>query len=365
LTKIGSGTLALTNVNTYSGNTFINAGTLALSGSSSISNSPLISVTNGAVFNVAGLTATFTLLSSQTLSNSAATTGTLNGSLTAAASSVVSVSYASGTPAFTVTNGTLTLNPSTVFNLNNTGAQLAGGNSYLVISNATTGSGGTVAFAASAPTVTVGGNGAAGAVSLATNNGALYLNVAGGVHTNAYLTGITLTPALSFTPGFNSNTLSGYVATEAYGTSFTVTVTNADVTATNYLTYNGTGINFLTNALAGSALSLNVNPAVTNVVQVTVTAQDGMTTRTYVVNVVELPDQTVKPVLTNSFNNGTLTLNWPLKNLGYRLLVQANNLANGISTNAGDWSPVLNSAATNTATINTTNVDDYYRLVYP
>jgi len=322
-------------------------------------------VTNGAVFNVAGLTATFTLLSSQTLSNSAATTGTLNGNLTAAASSVVSVSYASGTPAFTVTNGTLTLNPSTVFNLNNTGAQLAGGNSYLVISNATTGSGGTVAFAASAPTVTVGGNGAAGAVSLATNNGALYLNVAGGVHTNAYLTGITLTPALSFTPGFNSNTLSGYVATEAYGTSFTVTVTNADVTATNYLTYNGTGINFLTNALAGSALSLNVNPAVTNVVQVTVTAQDGMTTRTYVVNVVELPDQTVKPVLTNSFNNGTLTLNWPLKNLGYRLLVQANNLANGISTNAGDWSPVLNSAATNTATINTTNVDDYYRLVYP
>jgi hypothetical protein len=99
---------------------------------------------------------------------------------------------------------------------------------------------------------------------------------------------------------------------------------------------------------------------VTNVVQVTVTAQDGMTTRTYVVNVVELPDQTVKPVLTNSFNNGTLTLNWPLKNLGYRLLVQTNNLANGISTNASDWYPVLNSAATNTATINTTNVDDYY-----
>jgi len=365
LVKNSTSTQTLAGTNTYTGSTTINGGTLALSGSGSISNSPLISVTNGAVFNVAGLTSTFTLLSSQTLSNSAATTGTLNGSLNTASNSIVSVSYASGTPAFTVTNGTLTLASNTTFTINNTGAQLAAGSSSKIISKATAGNAGTVAFASTAPTVTVGGNGAAGAASLVIIGGELYVNVAGGVHTNAYLTGITLTPVLSFTPSFNSNTLSGYVGTEAYGTSFTVTVTNADVTASNYLTYHGNGVGPLTNLLASGPLSLNVNPAVTNVVQVTVTAQDGVTTRTYVVNVVELPDQTVKPVLTNSFNNGTLTLNWPLANLGYRLLVQTNNLANGISTNAGDWYPMLNSAATNRATITTTNVDDYYRLVYP
>ena len=182
--------------------------------------------------------------------------------------------------------------------------------------------------------------------------------------TNTYLTGITLTPALNFTPAFASNTLS-YVASEAYSTNFTVTVTNADVTASNYLTYHGLGVGPLTNAQASGLLSPNANPAVTNVVQVKVTAQDGLTTMTYVVNVVELPNQLVKPVLTNSFNNGTLTLNWPLANLGYRLLVQTNSLANGISTNASDWGPVPNSAATNTASITTTNTDDYYRLVYP
>ena len=359
LTVMGSGTLALTNVNTYSGNTFINGGTLALSGSGSLANSPLISVSNGAVFNVAGLAATFTLPSGQTLSNSAATTGTLNGSLTAVASSIVSVSYASGTPAFTITNGTLMLSGTTTFHVNNIGPALAAG-SYCLITNLTGGS-----VAGTVPSVTVGGGSTAGTNSLAISNSALYLLVASPVHTNAYLTGITLTPALSFTPAFATNTLSGYTVKEAYSTNFTVTVTNADVTASNYLTYHSTGVGPLTNALASGLLSLNVNPAVTNVVQVQVTAQDGVTTKTYVVNVVELPNQLVKPVMTNSFNDGRLTLNWALANLGYRLLVQTINLTNGISTNALDWGPVPNSAATNTATITTTNANDYYRLVYP
>ena len=52
LTKKGSGSLTLSAVNAYTGNTTINAGTLALSGTGSIGNSAVISVTNGATFNV-------------------------------------------------------------------------------------------------------------------------------------------------------------------------------------------------------------------------------------------------------------------------------------------------------------------------
>ena len=62
-----------------------------------------------------------------------------------------------------------------------------------------------------------------------------------------------------------------------------------------------------------------------------------------------------------------LTLNWPLDHLGYRLLVQTNNLNNGVSVNTNDWATVAGSTATNTAaiTILKTNLNEYYRLVYP
>lgn len=73
LTKIGAGTLTLSNLNTYSGNTTISNGTLALSGSGSISSSPNIIVSGGTALDVSGETSTFTLGSSQTLVGFAAT----------------------------------------------------------------------------------------------------------------------------------------------------------------------------------------------------------------------------------------------------------------------------------------------------
>lgn len=62
-----------------------------------------------------------------------------------------------------------------------------------------------------------------------------------------------------------------------------------------------------------------------------------------------------------------MTLNWPANHLGYRLLVQTNNLNLGLSTNPNDWATVAGSTATNTMSISivTTNLDEYYRLVYP
>jgi len=208
---------------------------------------------------------------------------------------------------------------------------------------------------------------------VATNNGSIYTIVNGfqlqlvlpqTVSTNANLTSLVLNPTLSFTPAFSSNGLS-YMATAAYGSSPTVTVVNANANATNQLIYNG-ATNMLASGEASAALTLNPNPAVTNVVLLQVTAQDGVTKQTYTVNLVQLPNQS-KPVLTSGVSNGTLTLTWPVDHLGYRLLTQTNNLNLGVSTNPNDWTAVPGSTMTNTMTISIimSNLDEYYRLVYP
>jgi hypothetical protein len=180
--------------------------------------------------------------------------------------------------------------------------------------------------------------------------------------TNAYLTSLVLNPA-GLTSTFVSNTFS-YLATNAYGNLPTVTVVDADLTATNQLIYNNT-TNVLASGSASSGLALALG--VTNVAKVQVTAQDGVTVYTYQVNIVEQPSQTV-PKLTNSVSGGTtLVLSWPADHLGYRLLTQTNNLSKGISANINDWGTVAGSAAVTTTNIPIvkTNLDGYYRLVYP
>jgi hypothetical protein len=181
--------------------------------------------------------------------------------------------------------------------------------------------------------------------------------------TNAYLTSLALNPAGVLTPAFSSNTFT-YYSPNAYGTTPTVTVTNADLTATNQLIYHGT-TNLLASGTASSPLALTLG--VTNVVQVQVTAQDGVSKQIYMVNVTELPNQTTSPSLTNRLSNATLNLSWGLDRLGYRLLMQTNNLKLGVSSIANDWATVSGSTATNamSITIVPTNLDEYYRLVYP
>ena len=154
LTQSGIGMLTLAGANTYTGSTTITGGTLALSGGGSISNSTAIIVDGGAVFNVAGLANGFILGAGQTLSNAASATGRLNGSLNTGLG-MVSVSYSAGTPAFTVTNGTLTLSNATTVNINNTGSALVPG-SYVVVATNATG-----AVAGTLPSVTVIGAGLA------------------------------------------------------------------------------------------------------------------------------------------------------------------------------------------------------------
>ena len=83
LTKSGSGQWVLTSANTYSGNTTVSNGTLALRGLGSIANSANIVVNRGTTFDVSAVS--FTLGGSQSLFDS----GTVNGSVNTASGAKV------------------------------------------------------------------------------------------------------------------------------------------------------------------------------------------------------------------------------------------------------------------------------------
>jgi fibronectin-binding autotransporter adhesin len=73
LTKSGTGTLTLSNATIYSGITNVTNGLLAISGSGSIANSPVIGLASGASLDVAGVTPSiFQLAAAQTLSGNGA-----------------------------------------------------------------------------------------------------------------------------------------------------------------------------------------------------------------------------------------------------------------------------------------------------
>gem|GEM_PF-3456748 len=98
VTFVGPGKTILSVANTYSGNTFINGGRLALTGSGNIGLSANIKVASGAIYDVSGVT--YTLGGSQTLSGS----GTVTGAVTTASSS------SSISPTINGVAGTLTFN---------------------------------------------------------------------------------------------------------------------------------------------------------------------------------------------------------------------------------------------------------------
>ncbi|MEI8290974.1 MAG: cadherin-like beta sandwich domain-containing protein, partial [Verrucomicrobiota bacterium] len=182
--------------------------------------------------------------------------------------------------------------------------------------------------------------------------------------TNAYLTLLVLSPAGSLLPDFSSNQFN-YNATEAYSNTPTVTVTQADLTAASRLIF-GNSTNVLVSGVASVALTLNPNPGVTNVVRVRVTAQDGLTELVYTVRVQQLPS-TSSPTMTNRLSGTNLTLSWPLGHLGYRLLVQTNQQAAGISGNTNDWMVVPGSTLTNQVSLPVNQVlsFEFYKLVSP
>lgn len=62
-----------------------------------------------------------------------------------------------------------------------------------------------------------------------------------------------------------------------------------------------------------------------------------------------------------------LNISWPADQLGWRLLIQTNNLANGVSRNSNDWAAVAGSASTNQITVPILRGQptEFYRLIFP
>jgi fibronectin-binding autotransporter adhesin len=111
LTKPSIDTLVLTGTNTYTGDTVINAGTVALSGGGSIGSSANITVNTGATLDVSSRAdSTLTLGTGQTIKGS----GTINGNLTAGAGSTI-ISASDG--GVLSVSGNATLNGKTLINL--------------------------------------------------------------------------------------------------------------------------------------------------------------------------------------------------------------------------------------------------------
>ena len=188
LTKTGNGTLWLNDAETYTGNTTINLGTLALTNTASLVSTNIV-IAGSATFDVSGLTTLPLVLAAlQSIGNSSST-AFVNGGVDAS-SGKLGMAYASGTPAISVKNGALTLGSGTTVTVNNTGASLGNG-SFKIVS---AGTGGSVAGTAPS-TVSVGGSGmgSGGTASLAITGSELYLNVSGVSTVNTNSTVLTNT----------------------------------------------------------------------------------------------------------------------------------------------------------------------------
>ncbi len=358
----GTGTLTLAAANTYSNTTTLNSGLLLVNGS--ITSTGGVSVVGGTLGGSGTINDTVTANAGATLFAGKNGSGnlTINGNLTlnAAATNHFMVTTSGGVSNKVVVAGLLS--PSNSVIQVTSGTALGAGTYNLFTYGTTNGT----SFNAT-PVFDVAPAGTAAIVDTGAGQINLVITPGFSASTNAYLTGITLNPVVTFAPAFASNTLSGYIATENYGSTFTVTVTNADLTATNTLTYNGSPVGVLTSSIPSGSLSMNPNPGITNLLSVLVTAQDGATTKTYAVDVVQIPSQAAFK-LTNSVSGGTnLVLTWPQDHTGYRLLTQTNNLNKGVSKSTNDWGTVAGYTTTNAAVIpiTKTNLNSYYRLVYP
>jgi hypothetical protein len=237
--------------NTYTGNTTVKIGTLALVGNGSIQNTANIAINNGAIFDVSQVVSSpYSIASGQTLKNlNAAGAGNVNGALTLSSGALLGANYTNGTPSLNINGGALALNDNAT-TVTVAGTALPEG-SYKIISK---GAGGSVAGSVSGSSVTINGSGAAHSGALSINSGELFLNVGhapvvANIVTNSVNSGLTLKIAITSLSNSaawsdadnDAITLSSVDATSANSVSVTKDSNfiyyNAPVTAEDHFNY--------------------------------------------------------------------------------------------------------------------------------
>jgi len=298
--------------------------------------------------------------------------------------------YAGGT---TVSNGTLQVNGTI------TSGTLTVDNGSLVV-NGTVGAGGTTLNGGS---MTISATGTVGAGTVSVSNATLVVNgtlgsatvnvlnggtLGGGGNINGSSATVTVSSGGTLAPGVGTTTagkiLTASVFTLNSGSTTTMAVSHTHATNdqayATVVTYGGT-LTVITNAgdapfragdtfqlfrassaslYLGSFTTLNLPALASGLGWTNTLSSNGS------ISVIT----TVNPNPTNivaAVSGNVLTLSWPADHTGWRLLVQTNNLANGISANTNDWTTVPGSAGVDVENLtnNPTLPDEFYRLVYP
>ena len=135
----------------------------------------------------------------------------------------------------------------------------------------------------------------------------------------------------------------------------TITVTNIGVTA---LAAGDTFKIFSAASFSGTFAATNLPPLGSTLTWSNRLSTDGTLA---VISVVS----TTPTNLSWSVTGTNLTLSWPQDHIGWRLLMQTNHLANGVSSNTNDWGTVATSQQTNKIIFPVSQPAEFYRLTYP
>lgn len=128
-------------------------------------------------------------------------------------------------------------------------------------------------------------------------------------------------------------------------------------------TINGGPYGLLANVVVTNYSDANVMPGTNYFYVVSATNAAGESANSVQVGIAPLPSN--QPTnITAQITGGQLQLAWPQDHLGWRLLIQTNDLSNGLGTN---WTTVPNSTNFNTFNLfaSPTNGSVYLRLIYP